>query len=244
MSFFEAISITEHLARSRSVFCNLVYALFCIGSVSATAQEMSAGKGANLAARTGLSITKVWIERSNVEVGKSNLPLGEQSTELDNALQIYQNIKNGYSGISSLTETSKYGMRGIITGAVIYSGGTLLVPGILLGAGSELTHDLMSSNVESRGAKVAKKMLSDIGSILVEEAGLSQLSDFADQPELLRSTIMQSNRLLVDTKRRAEEAGDDQLVTVVTDMLVRTSQQSIGNINTLFSLIPPGKERY
>lgn len=191
--------------------------------------ETTAGqKAATLASRLGVGTAKLWIDHSTMKIPPSALPASQQSDRINEALKRYQDVKNTYAGVSTAAGGVSIGMETVIAGAALYAGpqAAVTIPLTLIAAASSISLDLANRRVEEIGKKRSQEVLATMREDLIKEAGVADFKALADDPELLRATIVKSNDLLNDVKQRAAATGDPALVGMATDALVKAAQET------------------
>ncbi len=153
-----------------------------------------------IASRLGISAAKVWLEHENISVPPSDLPLTEQSLKIETALKQYEDIRNGYSGISTALAATQVAAGAVVGGAVLYGGpqAIVTVPLTLLGASSIVIDDMLNSKVEELGKKHARLLLSRLKEAIIDEAGVDDWADLVgNNSSILQETLAETNGLLV-----------------------------------------------
>ena len=83
---------------------------------------------ASIASKVGLSTAKLWLNHTEVNIPASKLPLEEQSSKVEAALDRYQVMRNTFTGISTTTRAVQIGMGVTVGSFMILSGGTATLP--------------------------------------------------------------------------------------------------------------------
>ncbi len=192
------------------------------------AEPSGAEKAASLASRLGVGGAKLWMDHDTISVPPSALPHGQQSEKINAALKRYQDVKNAYAGVSTAAGGIKLGVGVTIGAAALYAGpqAAVTVPLTLLAAASSISLDLANKRVEEIGKQRSTELLATMQDDLVKESGVKDFRSLANNPELLRSTTINSNALLNDVKSRASATGDTALIGMAADVLVRTAQET------------------
>ncbi|MEP0507964.1 MAG: hypothetical protein ABJD38_04515 [Aurantimonas coralicida] len=187
------------------------------------AKQIEASDAANLAARVGLGTAKLWMDHKSISIPPSSLPAAERSEKIEQSLSRYEELRNGYSGVSTVATGVKWGTGGLIAGVALYGGpqAAVTVPLTLIGAASAISLDLTNRKVEEIGNKRAGMLLSTLRNELVAESGAASLEGLLNNPELLRETVEKSDRFLRDVKERAQASNDDELVKTAAEALSR-----------------------
>ncbi|UCI30801.1 hypothetical protein [Mesorhizobium sp. B4-1-4] len=190
------------------------------------AEQIDAAKAAALAERVGVAGAKVWMDYKAISIPPSSLSPEERSAKIEAALQRYQDLRNGYAGVSAAAGGIKAGMAATIGGLLLYAGpqASVTVPLMLIGAASAISLDMTHRKVEAIGEERAKALLGSIKDDLVSESGASDFDALEGNPELLRSTLVKSDRFLRDIKERAAASGDPGLVDMAADVMARAAE--------------------
>ena len=194
--------------------------LFVAGPSHAQSKFDHAG-AASLASRLGISVTRLWLDHDDIQIPPSELLPEDQHKHIEEALKRYVAMRNGYAGVSTAASAMQVGMDVTIGGALLFAGPQVAaaVPLILIGAASHISLDLANAKVEKIGKDRATALLATIKDDLVREAGVKDFDALTAEPDLLRETIMRSDRFLKDIKRRAQNSGDPDFINMATDML-------------------------
>ncbi|MGO8058268.1 hypothetical protein ACC716_08630 [Rhizobium johnstonii] len=199
-----------------------------LSTYPSAARSADLSKAADLGSRLGLGGAKLWMDHKTITIPPSTLPLDQQNQKVNSALERYQQLKNGYAGVSTAAGGVKLGVSVAIGAAVLYGGpqAAVTVPLTLLATASTISLDLMNNRVEAVGKQRSRELLVTMQDDLVKEAGVADFRALAKDPALLRSTIIKSNALLNDVKSRATASGDPDLVGMAADALVQASQET------------------
>ncbi|MCF6110345.1 hypothetical protein [Mesorhizobium muleiense] len=215
------------IAGSRLSLLTLLY--LSISWQAYGAEKLDPAKAAALAERVGVSAAKVWMDHKSISIPPSSLSPQERSAKIEAGLQRYTDLRNGYAGVATTAGGIKVGMGALIGGALLYAGpqATITVPLTLLGAASYISLDMKNRQVEAIGGQRAKALLDSIEDDLVSESGASDFVALKGNPELLRSTLVRSDRFLRDVKDRAIASGDRGLVDTAADVMARAASSGV-----------------
>lgn len=198
---------------------------FVLSPPANSSTSLSHKEAAVLASRLGVSTLRLWTENNDLKIPPSKLSPDSQNQEIEWGLMRYQQIRNGYGIATKAVSTTQITMGGLIGGAILYGGpqATVTVPLTLLGAASYISLDLYNDKVEQLGRERSAKLLGKIKEDLIQQAGVSDFHTLVADPELFRSTLIDSQGLLQDVKERALVSGDPNLIGIATDVLHRTA---------------------
>ena len=213
----------------------IAFSPFAVGPACAQSQLDHIG-AASLASRLGVSTARLWLDHDGIDIPPSNLPTNEQHAKIEQALKYYEAVRDGYAGVSTATTGTQITVSGVIGGAILYGGpqASVTVPLTLLAAASYVSLDIANAKVDQIGNERATSLLAHMADDLVKAAGVTNFTALADDPVLLRDTIIQSERFLQDVRRRARESGDPSLINMAADALQRVS--AVTDVATLESL--------
>lgn len=200
----------------------ILAALWLSAAGAALAESrLDSEKAASLASRLGISATRLWLNHGGLHIPPSELSPEEQRERIENALKRYEAVRNGYAGLSTATSASQVATGGLIGGAILLGGP--VVPLTIIGTASHIYFDLLNAKVEKDGREHATSLLAEVADDLIQEAGVTDFNALADNPTLLRDTVIQSGLILEDTKRRALESGDQDIVNMAADVIQRAA---------------------
>lgn len=216
--------MSKHANTLLGVALLMAFSPFAVGPTSAQS-KLDHNKAASLASRLGISTARLWLDHDGIDIQPSTLPSNEQHAKIELALKYYETVRDGYAGVSTAITGTQIAVSGVIGGAILYGGpqATVTVPLTLLAAASYVSLDIANSKVEQIGKERATSLLAHMADDLVEAAGVANFTALAADPDLLRDTVIQSDSLLQDVKRRALKSGNQSFVNMAADVLQRAS---------------------
>ena len=204
------------------VFVSLLGALSLFVIVPAhTQSSLDSKSAALLASRFGISTARLWLDHAGIDIPSSTLAPEEQSAEIENALRRYKAVRDDYAGIVTAASGVQAVVGATIGGAILYSGpqAAVTVPLMLLGAASHVSLDMAKDKIKKIERERTISLLAQMKDDLVREAEVESFNALTADPELLRDTVIVTNRFLMDVKRRALESGDQRLVNTAVEMI-------------------------
>ena len=218
-------SVRQNGSETKAIVALLMaFCLFVVGPVYAQSR-ISPSDAVSLASRVGIEGLGVWLNHGGIDIPPSELPLEEQYEHIEGGLKYYEAVRNGSAGLSTAISGMQVGMSAIVAGAILYAGpqAAATVPLTLIGAISYTAYDSLYSRFEEIGRNRAERLLARLGDDLAEAAQVEDFDALAKKPDLLRGTIIESNRFLQDFKRRASESGDQKLLNTAVDVIQRVA---------------------
>ena len=212
-------------------------AICSIGPAHAQAR-IDQNDAASLASRVGVATTKLWLDQGGVDIPPSELPPDAQYGEIEDALARYEALRDSFSGAAKAGSAMEISVAGIAGGLALFTPAAP-VP-ILVGAGALIGLNVANEGVERVGKEQATSLLAAMRDDLVRASGAEDFSSLADDPDLLRQTVVRSANLLQDVKTRASTSGDDALIDLAADIIQRTAFEV--DIATLDSIAHLGNE--
>ena len=178
----------------------------------------------SIASTVGIDAAVLWSNSDGIVIPRSGLPLEEQNQKLEDAMKYYAEVKNATAGFSPLSGM-QIGMSGIVAGAILYAGPQLAatIPLTLMGAAYYVSHEMLYSKLGDIRTDRGRRLLARVSKELVSAAQVEDFDALAKDPVLFRNTIIKSDRILQDVKRRASESGDPDLLNSVVDALQKVA---------------------
>ena len=216
--------MSKHANTLLGVALLMAFSPFAVGLACAQS-KLDHNAAASLASRLGVSTARLWLDHDGINIPPSKLPPNEQHAEIERALKYYEAVRDGYAGVSTATTGTQIAVSGVIGGAILYGGpqATVTVPLTLLAAASYVSLDIANAKVNQIGKERATSLLAHMADDLAAAAGVANFTALAADPDLLRNTVIQSDRFLQDVKRRALESGDQSFINMAADVLQRAS---------------------
>lgn len=171
--------------------------------------------------RLGLSVLSN-SDAADFEIPTSDLPDERRNAALERALVKYIDMRNAYTGARAGGDTFAATTDALTLGSVAVGN----VPGVLVGLGLRVAVEVGNRELDRQFEQRTRDYLVAIGGQLVAASGAESFRDLVGQPDLLVSTVLSSQDILGDIRRRAVRSGEIALVNTVAQALAEVADEA------------------